>query len=429
MSRLHFQNESEISDYQWNEVLKTLRYVKEKSPFYRKHFADSGSIENYHDFSKLPFTGKDQLQMQNWDFQCIPEDQVAEIASTSGTLGKPVFISQSGADLERLALNEKHSFELAGLHPGDRIQLMTTMDKRFMAGLAYYLGAQKLGAGMIRVGSGVPELQWDTILNLKPTVLIAVPSFVVRLIEYAEKNDIDFRSSSVKTLIGIGEGLRGPDLQLNVLGKFISDKWNLRLHSTYASTEMASAFTECEHGSGGHLIPEMVFAEVLDEQGIPVESGNSGEVVITTLQMQAMPLVRFKTGDICHVYRKKCECGRNTLRLGSVIGRRQQMIKFKGTTIYPPAIFEVLYDFQEISNFLVEVKSNEMGMDHLIVHIPENILNADIESGLKNRFQSKLRVVPELLPISHEELSKIQSPGKNRKPIKFLDNRSGRNTF
>src|SRR5690606_37029443 len=109
--------------------------------------------------------------------------------------------------------NEMLSFECAGVKEGDLVQLMTTIDRRFMAGMAYFLGLRKLGAGIIRVGAGVPPLQWDSILRYEPKYLIAVPSFILKMIEYAEENNIDYIGSSVKGVICIGESLRTADLQ------------------------------------------------------------------------------------------------------------------------------------------------------------------------------------------------------------------------
>ena len=128
-------------------------------------------------FSKLPLTTKEQLQQYNDDFLCVPKSEIIDYVTTSGTLGDPVTFALTDNDLERLAYNEAIAFDCAGVGKDDVMQFMTTMDRRFMAGLAYFLGARKLGAGIIRVGSGIPELQRDSIQKFKPTYLICVPSF------------------------------------------------------------------------------------------------------------------------------------------------------------------------------------------------------------------------------------------------------------
>ena len=144
----------------------------------------------------------------------------------------------------------------------------------------------------------------------------------------------------MKSIVCIGEPVRNADFTLNELGKRITSQWDVKLYSTYASTEMGAAFTECEYGLGGHLHPELLILEVVNEKGKAVKEGEIGEVVITTLGVEGMPLLRYKTGDLCNVYYSPCKCGRHTTRLGPVVGRQQQMIKFKGTTIFPAAIFD-----------------------------------------------------------------------------------------
>src|SRR5690606_33370084 len=158
-------------------------------------------------------------------------------------------------------------FACANSTSEDIFQLMLTLDRQFMAGMAYYSGIRKMGAGVVRVGPGVPSLQWETIERLKPTAIVAVPSFIIKLIHYAEENGIDVNQSSVKKAICIGENIRDEHLVPNILAKKITGKWNIQLFSTYASTEMQTAFTECEAGRGGHLNPELLIVELLDEEG------------------------------------------------------------------------------------------------------------------------------------------------------------------
>src|SRR5690606_18411458 len=121
--------------------------------------------------------------------------------------------------------------------------------------------------------------------------------------------------------------------------------------------------TECEHGVGGHHHPELIVVELLDDDNQPVPDGEMGEVTITTLGVEGMPLIRFKTGDLCRAHREPCACGRTTLRLSPVLGRKQQMIKFKGTTLYPPALYDVLNLIDGVNDYVVEVYTNEVGTD------------------------------------------------------------------
>jgi phenylacetate-CoA ligase len=326
-------------------------------------------------------------------------------------------------DLDRLAYNEEISFGCANITDKDIVQLMVTLDRRFMAGMAYFLGLKNIGAGMIRTGPGIPELQFDTIKRIKPTTIVTVPSFILKLIDFAEKNNIDYKNSSIQKAICIGEALRNDDFSLNTLGKQIKDKWNIELYSTYASTEMGTAFTECQHGKGGHHHPELVVVEFLDEHDNPVKEGEPGEVTITNLGVEAMPLLRFKTGDICRHYSDPCSCGRTTIRLGPVIGRKKQMIKYKGTTLYPPALYDLLYELEGVEGYLIEVSTNNMGTDDILIRIGTNQPSEKFEKSIKDHFRAKLRVAPNIVFESVEVLRKKQFPETSRKPITFVDNR------
>ena len=291
------QPQAVIRQFQAEQLAKTLDYLSMYSPFYKRLFKnnhiDVCKIRTLDDLTVVPFSDKADLQRDNDDFVCVPKDKIIDYITTSGTLGEPVTFAMTDADLDRLAYNEKISFQCAGAGPGDIFQLMTTIDKRFMAGLAYFLGIRQLGAGIVRVGNGIPELQWDTIARIRPNSIIVVPSFIPKIIQYAENHGIDYKGSSVKKAVCIGENVRRHDFSLNLLGQRIKDLWDIELYSTYASTEMATSFTECAFGCGGHHHPELIICELVDEDGRTVREGETGELVITTLGVEAMPLLRF----------------------------------------------------------------------------------------------------------------------------------------
>jgi phenylacetate-CoA ligase len=413
---------------QEQKLQELLTYAGRFSPFYRELFArhhiDTASIRTADDLSIIPPTTKEDLQRRNDDFLCVERDRIAEYMTTSGTLGSPVTIALTHNDLDRLADNEYHSFLCADGSAGDIYQLMLTLDRQFMAGIAYYSGIRRLGAGVIRLGPGVPALQWQTISRLKPTVLVAVPSFILKLIAFAKENNIDLNRSSVKKAICIGENIRHPDFSLNILGKKIADAWDIRLYSTYASTEMQTAFTECGEGKGGHLQPELVIVELLDDNDRKVGPGIPGEVTVTTLGIEGMPLIRYKTGDICTYSDDPCACGRTSLRLSPIIGRKQQMIKFKGTTLYPPALFDLLNEMEEVIDFVVEVYSNEVGLDEILLHLVPAARTEECDHRIRAYLQARLRVSPHIVYTDAAGMQKMQFPEASRKAIKFLDRRT-----
>ncbi|MFM9987445.1 phenylacetate--CoA ligase [Flavobacterium sp.] len=425
--KIEIATTEEIKSFQEQKLLELLAYVNQNSPYYKRLFAkeniDIKNIKTLEDLQLLPVTSKEDLQKYNDDFLCVPVNKIIDYATTSGTLGEPVTFGLTDNDLERLAYNEAISFDCAGIKEGDVVQMMTTIDRRFMAGLAYFLGLRKMKVGVIRVGAGIPELQWDSILKYKPTHLITVPSFLLKLIEYAENNNIDYNKSSIKGAICIGESLRNQDFSMSILSKKITDKWNIKLFSTYASTEMSTAFTECEHSIGGHHHPELIIIEVLDENNKPVKNGESGELTFTTIGVEAMPLVRFKTGDIVQLYTESCACGRNTLRVGPVIGRKQQMIKYKGTTLYPPAMNDVLIHFENIESHIIEISTNDLGTDEILIKIAVKNKSEAFLQELKDHFRAKLRVTPKIEFTTKEILNPLIFNPMSRKPITFFDKR------
>lgn len=426
---IEFQSVEVIKDFQEQKMRVALDYLAASSPYYQRMFSrfgiDVSGIRHIEDLVKIPFTEKKDLQLYNEDFLCVPKDKVIDYITTSGTLGDPVTFCCTEKDLQRLAYNEKKSFECAGVRPGNVVQLMTTIDKRFMAGLAYFLGIRELGAGIIRVGNGVPELQWDTIQRIKPDTVMCVPSFILRLIQYAEEHGIDYRNSSVKRIIGIGEGLRNQDFSLNLLGSKIKEKWDIDLYATYSSTEMGATFSECRYGVGGHVHPELIIVEIIGEDNLPVPDGEEGEIVVTTLGVEGMPLLRFRTGDIAAKRVERCECGRNSYRLTPLVGRKNNMIKLKGTTLYPPAINDVLDNVEYVSNYVIYVQDSEAGTDDVVVKVAlARDPGVDVVKDLKDRFRSRLRVAPNVEICPKEEIMRVVYPAKSRKPVKFVDLRN-----
>lgn len=438
---IEYRSADEIKRFQEERLQAHLAYLQVHSPFYGRLFAthniDVDAIRTIEDLAALPFTEKKDLQLYNADFLCVPPEKIIDYITTSGTLGDPVTFACTEADLERLAYNEAISFACAGVTDRSIVQLMTTLDKRFMAGMAYFLGLRKLGAGIIRVGNGIPELQWDTIRRICPDTVMCVPSFILRLIEYAETHDIDYRHSSVRRIIGIGEGLRDQHFNLNLLGRRIHDKWpEVELFATYSSTEMSATFSECPCGCGGHVHPELIIVEIIGDDNRPVADGEVGEIVITTLGVEGMPLLRFRTGDMAAKITGHCACGRNTYRLTPLVGRKNNMIKLKGTTLYPPAINDVLDNTDYVANYVVVVRDSEAGTDEVVVRIglkkeyPYAKLaysigeaEASLIKDLKDRFRARIRVAPivEILPA--DLIQKINFPAQSRKPIKFIDER------
>ena len=170
-------------------------------------------------------------------------------------------------------------------------------------------------------------------------------------------------------------------------------------------------------------LPQSLKIQLVDEAGNPVPKGQAGEVVISTLQMEAMPLLRFKTGDICEWHQDDCPCGRTTMRLGPVIGRKKQMIKYKGTTLYPPALYDLLNQFETIKAFVIEVFTNDIGTDEIVIKAASKDQSKAFQKRIKDHFRAKLRVAPQVQFMDMEAINALRFPAMSRKPVLFFDHR------
>lgn len=417
----------EIKIFQEAALRDLLVYLQEYSPFYKDLFAnhhiDISKVNTLEDLEQLPVTTKKDLQLRNNDFFCVAKSEIVDFSTTSGTLGKPVTFGLTDKDLERLAYNEAISLSCAGIRKGHVVQLMTTIDRCFVAGLAYFLGLKKIGAGVIRIGAGTPQLQWDSILANKPRYLIAVPSFLLKLIDYAQEHGIDYNNAGIEGIVCIGEALKNQDLTNSILADKILSKWQVKLYSTYASTEMSTAFTECSAQCGGHHHPELIIIEVLNNNNEPVKKGEVGELTITTLGVEAMPLLRFKTGDMVQLIEEPCNCGRTTVRVGPVVGRKDHMIKYKGTTVYPPAIFDLLNHFDAIQLYQVILTTSSAGTDDVLIKMTASDTSQAFLNEIRAYLKSKIRVTPAVEFVPFEVLSRTVFDIKSRKPIYLIDKR------
>ncbi len=400
---------------------RMLIYVRQHSPFYQSQSIPS-EINSLDELQALPFTTKEDMQARNMDFLCVPQRAIREYTATSGTMGRPVTVALTEWDLQRLAYNEAQSFRCADGFEGDIYQLALTLDRQFMAGAAYYSGLRLMGAAAVRSGPGLPAMQWEVAERLQATGIVAVPSFLVAMAEWAAVNGLDPAKTSIRKAVCIGEPLRGPDFSLNALGARLA-RWPIRLYGTYAATELQTAFTECSAGMGGHHQPDLVIVEIIGEDGTPLPNGEAGEVVVTTLGVEGMPLLRYKTGDVAALHTEVCSCGRKSRRLGPVRGRLGQMIKYRGTTLYPSAITDVLSSVPFITSGVVEAYTGELGLDEIRLHVHSTLEPEACEAALKPLLQSKLRVAPAMQFHSRESLAALQMPAGARKALRFIDRR------
>lgn len=407
------------------KLLNTLSYLSEYSPYYKKLLASHSRrpLEEWtwEIFRALPLTTKSHLIRHPEDLICVSSRRIKEWTSTSGTTGEPLYVPLTEGDLRRLAHNEAWTFRMAGLRRGDVLQICITLDKRFMAGLAYWLGARKAGITVVRMGPGVLPLQWQTMCQRQVTALLAVPSFIPRLLEYARSQGIDPRSLSVHTLIAVGEPTLEDTCKPNALCQSIIQRWPLNIVSTYASTELQTAYTECPQHTGLHAQDDLVYTEILDDEGRPAEEGQAGQLVFTHIGVEAMPLLRYATGDIVRVWRSPCPCGLTSLRIGPVMGRRELRLKVNGTTVYPEQYVRLLNDCGFSQQFQLVITHEKEQHDKLTLFISEKAQLNVTPDFFSRTLRDHNLPMPEIHWIPDDVIVKKLFPELKRKPQVILD--------
>ncbi|MDD2703057.1 MAG: AMP-binding protein [Candidatus Omnitrophica bacterium] len=421
--KLEFQTPDSIRETQETILREHLRYCSRNSPYYKKIFSGRGqwwrgfTLEN---LPELPFTDKSRLEKYNDAFLAVPPRKIVDIVLSSGTTGQPTRIAYTESDLRRLAYNEEQSFHSCGMTAEDRVLLTCTLDRCFVAGFAYFSGVRAVGAAAIRSGLNSLESHGETIRRLHPTVIVGVPTFLRKLGLYLRGQGV--KNTGVRMLVCIGEPLRGADMRFLALGRDLERVWGAKAYSTYSSSEIISSFCECTSQQGGHLHPELAAVEIIDEAGNPRETGFVGELVVTPLMIEGMPLIRFKTGDISFLIPERCRCGRRSLRLGPIMGRKQQMMKIRGTTVYPQAVFSVLEEIGRVAEYCISVRQESPLSDAVTVHAAVTDRSCSA-AYIKEQLQARLRVRPEVIVEEEEILRGRVYNGKSRKPVRFFDYR------
>ncbi len=417
---------SDLADQQLTLLRNHVRQA-ENSAFYKEKFASLGirseEITSLDDLHLLPLTCRQDLDCASHLFQAAADEDIVDLSLTSGTTGPPVQVPYTKNDLARLAFNEAIAFWGAGVRPKDRFLVCVTLDRCFIAGLAYYNGLVDLGATAIRSGPGQLARQWQLIKQLRPAGLIGVPSFLLQIAKWGREHGYLPQDMGIKSLITIGEPIRRADFSLTVLGEELTKAWKAPIYVSYGATELETGISECCQGRGGHIHPELTVVEIIDDQGNIVPDGEPGELVVTPLGVEGFPLIRFRTGDITRLYREPCGCGWQTPRIGAIEGRIAQRLKVRGTTIYPDIIFQTLQEIVAIEAAYIEVRAAYDLSDEVkvVVGSRQPLVASEVEALLQAQIRVRLTVEVDDL----ETVYKAMAGG--HKPKKFFDLRNNRN--
>lgn len=368
----------EIEALQLERLQKTVRHCM-NSPFYKKRFEENGltleSIKSLDDLKKIPFTTKQDLR-DNYPFgiASVPLEKAVRLHSSSGTTGNPTVILHTQKDLDEWANAVARCLHMVGLRPGDVFQNSSGYGM-FTGGLGFQYGAERLGMLTVPAAAGNTKRQLKFITDFGTTALHAIPSYVTRLYEVMQEMGIDpRRDTKLKTLV-IGAEPHSEEQR-----RRIEEMMGVKAYNSFGMSEMCGpgvAF-ECQEQNGLHIWEDYYIVEIIDPDTLePVPEGEVGELVLTTINREAMPLLRYRTRDLTRILPGECPCGRHHARLDRMKGRSDDMIILKGVNIFPIQIETILMQFKELtSNYLITLETRDTN-DEMIVEVELDKLFTD----------------------------------------------------
>ena len=411
------------------ERIKSTLTVASNAPYYKdqfqKHNISPDAIRCLDDFRKLPFTTKADMRA-NYPFGLLAgnlEDAV-RIHSSSGTTGNPTVIIHSQHDLDSWANLVARCLYMVGLRKKGVFQNSSGYGM-FTGGLGFQYGAERLGALTVPAAAGNSKRQIKFITDFKTTALHAIPSYAIRLAEVFQEEGIDPTESSLKTLI------IGAEPHTDEQRRKIERMLGVKAYNCFGMTEMNGpgvAF-ECLEQNGMHIWEDCYLVEIIDPETLqPLPDGEIGELVLTTLDRNMMPLIRYRTRDLTRIIPGECPCGRTHRRIDRIKGRSDDMFIIKGVNIFPMQIEKILVQFPELgSNYLITLETLH-NQDEMIVEVELNELSTDNYIQLENtrkeivrRLKDEILVTPKVKLVKKGSLP--QSEGKAVRVKDLRDNK------
>jgi len=360
-------NESAMKAFQTDKLKETLKWVYDKVPYYTKAFDEVGvkpaDLQKLEDIAKFPFTVKTALR-DNYPFGlcAVPMSEVVRIHASSGTTGKPITGPYTAEDLDQWTACMARGLWAQEVRPDSILQNAYGMGL-FTGGLGFLQGAMRIGCAIIPSGAGMTERQIMLIQDFGTTALCCTPSYCMTIIEKAERMGIDIKNSSVRT------GHFGAEPWTVEMRTDIQNRGGIHAYEHYGLTELMGpgvSFT-CEYYNI-HINEDHVFPEIVDPGTLePVPVGEEGELVFSALQRRAMPMIRYRTRDICTLRRQKCECGRTLVTMDKILGRSDDMLIISGVNVFPSQVETVLMEFQQVEP-IYQIRLRKKGyIDHIMV--------------------------------------------------------------
>ena len=355
---------------QEDRLKSTVRYVYDHSAFYRRRFKEAGvepgDIKTLADITKLPFTRKVDLR-DNYPTGMFsaPKSQVVRYHVSSGTTGKPTVVGYTKGDIETWSESLARALTSIGLDSDDVVQVGYGYGL-FTGGLGLHYGAERIGAAVLPVGTGNTERQIELMQDLGTTAIACTPSYFLHIMEVAEKMGI-----SIKKDTKLKAGIFGAEPWSLETRKRIEDATGINAYDIYGTSEISGPlFTECHVKKGIHVWADMFLIEVLDPKtDEPVADGETGELVFTTLHKFALPLIRYRIGDLTILNSETCECGRTHPRIMRILGRTDDMLIIRGINVFPSQVESVLMNIPEVGDHWEILVDRKGPLDMMTVRV------------------------------------------------------------
>jgi len=389
------------------------------SAFYRSHFKDINidDIKSMEDFQKLPFTDKEDLrEAYPLGLLAVPDEKIVRVHSSSGTTGAPVIIPYTQKDVHDWAIMFKRCYETAGITSKDRIHI-TPGYGLWTAGIGFQAGAELLGALAIPMGPGNTDKQVKMMIDLQSTVICATSSYALLLAEEIEKR-------GVRGKIHLKKGVIGSERWGEKMRKRIADELGVELYDIYGLTEIygPGIGINCQKQSAMHMWTDYFYYEIIDPKtGEILPEGTTGEIVITTLCKEGAPLIRYRTHDLTKAIPGKCECGLEYPRIGTIIGRSDDMVKVRGAIIYPSRVDELLAAIEGVSSEYQIMIDHLNGKDILTLFFETQLAGTasiSLEKTVEHEFKERIGITPKAKAVGMGEL-----PRSEKKSTRVFDNR------
>ena len=381
----------EIQKFQLEKLKETVNWVSEKVPFYQKKFKEMGikadDLKSIEDSAKLPFTVKNDLR-DNYPFGlcAVPMKDVVRVHASSGTTGKPITGPYTKDDMEQWIECMCRNLYSAGVRQEDIVQNAYGYGL-FTGGLGFHQAATRMGCAVVPTSSGLTERQITLMQDFGSTVLFATPSYALTIAERAEEMKVDVKALPLRV------GVFGAEPWTSGMRVEIEERMGIKAMEAYGLTELCGPGVgfDCEAQDGIHINEDFFLAEIVDPSTLePLPLGEQGELIFTSLQRKAMPMIRYRTKDITRLRREECSCGRTFVKMDKIYGRSDDMLIISGVNVFPSQIESLLLDIEEVEPQYRMIVRKKGYLDHLSVQVegkPEVY-----EAGDEKRFEIAAKI-------------------------------------